>query len=93
MSIWHATHSVDRYGSRLFLKNRRDVCDNCPNDYNPLQEDTDSNGVGDACECQCDCHADPANCEGVQTVLDVVATVNVAFRNGNPATEFCDPCP
>ena len=23
--------------------------DNCPNDYNPSQEDTDNNGVGDAC--------------------------------------------
>jgi len=24
--------------------------DNCPNEYNPLQEDADGNGIGDACE-------------------------------------------
>ena len=27
-----------------------DVCDNCPADLNPGQEDADSNGMGDACE-------------------------------------------
>ena len=27
-----------------------DVFDNCPDDYNPLQEDTDGDGIGDACE-------------------------------------------
>lgn len=27
-----------------------DVLDNCPNDYNPLQNDLNSNGIGDSCE-------------------------------------------
>ena len=27
-----------------------DVCDNCPNDYNPDQNDSNGNGIGDACD-------------------------------------------
>ncbi len=27
-----------------------DVCDNCPNEYNPGQEDTDDDGIGDDCD-------------------------------------------
>jgi hypothetical protein len=27
-----------------------DVCDNCPDEYNPGQEDTDADGIGDVCE-------------------------------------------
>ena len=27
-----------------------DLCDNCPEDYNPFQEDIDNNGIGDACD-------------------------------------------
>jgi hypothetical protein len=42
----------------------------------------------------CECHADPGgNCDGVQTVLDVVEAINVAFRN---AAAILDPnanCP
>ena len=44
-----------------------DVCDNCPNHYNPNQEDElpfpDGNGIPDACDCEgnFDCDAD---CDG-----------------------------
>lgn len=27
-----------------------DIADNCPDDYNPLQEDSDCDGIGDACQ-------------------------------------------
>jgi hypothetical protein len=27
-----------------------DACDNCPQVYNPGQNDADGNGIGDACE-------------------------------------------
>jgi cysteine-rich repeat protein len=27
-----------------------DACDNCPNDYNPVQTDCNGNGIGDACD-------------------------------------------
>lgn len=53
-------------------------------------------GAGASGSCVCDCHADPApigSCDGVQDVLDVVQTVNVAFRG---AASILDPnvnCP
>ena len=58
-----------------------DFCDNCPTTSNPGQEDANANGIGDACEpCVCVCHADPA-CDAVKSdILDVVNTINVAFR-------------
>ena len=70
-----------------------DVCDNCPTVYNPGQEDLNGNSVGDACDCVCDCHGDPAQCEGTINVFDVVAAVDVAFRS-QPASPDPNPlCP
>jgi hypothetical protein len=105
--------------------------DNCPTYYNPTQTDTDGDGIGDVCECACRCHADPVcdsvkidildvlgtidaafkndpglidpsptcpyaasdvDCSGSTNVVDIVKTVNVAIRNADAATEFCDPC-
>lgn len=43
--------------------------------------------------CACDCHADPGACDGVQTVLDVVQEVNVAFRNAAAIPDPNASCP
>jgi len=45
-------------------------------------------GVG----CVCDCHADPI-CEDQFDVLDVIATVNVAFRGNAPGIDPNPACP
>jgi hypothetical protein len=44
-------------------------------------------------QCACDCHADPADCEGVVNVLDVVSTVNVAFRGAAAIPDPNPQCP
>lgn len=33
------------------------------------------------------------NCDTITSVVDIVKIVNVSFRNANPATEYCVPCP
>ncbi len=46
--------------------------------------------------CACDCHADPAPsgaCDGFQDVLDVVQTVNRAFRGAAPIIDPNSNCP
>jgi hypothetical protein len=42
--------------------------------------------------CECACHADPT-CDGVVNVLDVVAAVDVAFRNADPTSDPMPNCP
>jgi glucose/arabinose dehydrogenase len=55
-----------------------------------MAADVNGNQVPDDCECACPCAGDPA-CDGVSVnVLDVVETVNVAFRGAAPTSDtFC----
>jgi hypothetical protein len=50
----------------------------------------ESSTVSVLMNCLCPCNADPANCDGLQNVSDVVQTINVAFR-GSPS--ILDPNP
>jgi hypothetical protein len=66
--------------------------DNCDIVFNPDQADSNSDNIGDACDCSCPCHADPA-CDSVTNILDVVKTADVAFRGvpSNTSGPVCYP--
>lgn len=68
-----------------------DVLDNCPTTPNPAQIDSDSNGVGDACEtCLC-LHQGDYDTSLVIDALDLNAQIDALFFGG---TEPQDPsCP
>jgi hypothetical protein len=57
-----------------------DICDNCPEIYNPDQADSDSNGVGDVCEYICG----DVNNDGDVNVADAVYMINNIFLGGPP---------
>jgi len=65
-----------------------DVCDNCPNDYNPLQEDTDGDYVGNACD---NCPSYP-NGPNRGTYTEVIG-INLIVSTGQFCTvdTECDP--
>ena len=80
-------YDVDDYDCDYILN----TIDNCPNHYNPLQEDTyppGGNGIGDACDCEGD-----FNCDGNVDANDVSAFLEHFGRSQhNRPCSIEDPC-
>ncbi len=55
-----------------------DGCDNCPEHFNPGQEDSNSNDVGDLCDYLCG----DADGEQPVNILDIVYLINFKYKGG-----------
>ena len=51
--------------------------DNCPNVYNPGQEDSDGDNIGDAC-----LYCGDVDGNGVMNIMDVVYMIYFLYRDG-----------
>jgi hypothetical protein len=76
-----------------------DACDNCPNDYNPLQENGDNDSHGDACDnCPTDDNEDQLNSDN-DTYGDVCDNCptddneDQVDTDSDGAGDACDECP
>jgi len=60
-----------------------DLCDNCPLEYNPGQEDSDADELGDVCDCQIVVTGD-VDLSGTRTASDIIGLVNFVFKSAAP---------
>jgi len=60
-----------------------DIYDNCPDIYNPLQEDTNGNGIGDVCEGCCEMAGDASH-SGVLNIFDITYIISYLYLDGPP---------
>lgn len=67
-----------------------DACDNCPDDHNTDQADTDRDGIGNVCDCDCNYQNDFDE-DGYITAIDLARLIDVLFAG---APDLRDPfCP
>ncbi len=93
-TINHCLNTPDTDGDGF-----RDICDNCPDSANPLQEDGDGDGVGDVCDnCPTKSNATQldADDDGIGDICDnCIHAVNVdqLDSDSDSVGDACDNCP